>query len=324
MDGLTESESDRPVAWVVGNLTMFGRRHFVPRNCSAMEWIPRRVMLLMMLVIGMSMSSKLHAQNYLGGFQNAAHDQHEDLVAGITQHIGAKVPLNLTFRNSRGKRVTLQRYFKPGRPVILDFIYFECPGVCPFVMDGVAKAMNKMPLVAGSDYDVVTISFDPHDTPKMAAEKKVEYGSMLHSATAIKHWHFLTGKEPAIQAMTSAVGFHYVWFKQLQRYDHPAAIFVLTPGGRVSQYLYGISYHPTTLKLSLVQAGDHTLGTAFDQVLLLCCSFNPVTGRYAAIAVRVMTLSGVLVVVALGTMFGFVFYWDKKRRGKNSSSGAST
>ena len=283
---------------------------------------PVLAILPMLLVIFLSLGLPLHAQNYLGGFQKAAHDQHEDQVAGITQHIGAKVPLNLAFRNSRGQLVKLNRYFKPGRPVILNFIYFECPGVCPFVMDGVAKAINKMPLVAGSDYDVISISFDPHDTPKMAAEKKIEYGSMLHNAAAIKHWHFLTGQEPAIRAVTAAVGFHYVWFQQLQRYDHPAAILVLTPGGRVSQYLYGIVYHPATLKLSLVQAGDHTLGTAFDQVLLLCCSFNPVTGRYSAIAVRVMTLSGVLVVVALGTMFGALFYWDRRHRRKNGSPGA--
>ncbi len=304
---------------------MGSRHHSIARlNRGPMGQIPYRRVLLLMLVIGLFGGVPVYAQNYLGGFQRAAHDQHEAQVAGITQHIGAKVPLNLAFRNSRGKLVTLQRYFKPGRPVILNFIYFGCPGVCPFVMDGLAKAVNKMPLVAGSDYDVVTISFNPHDTPKVAAEKKIEYGSMLHSAAAIKHWHFLTGQEPAIKAITAAVGFHYVWLKQLQRYDHPAAIFVLTPGGRVSQYLYGVLYHPTTLKLSLVQAGDHTLGTAFDQVLLLCCSFNPATGRYSAIAVRVMTLSGVLVVVALGAMFGSLYYWERKHRRKNSSPGAST
>ncbi len=235
--------------------------------------------------------------------------------AGITPHPGHKIPTTLTFTDSHGKTVTLAQFFHKGRPVILNFVYFRCPGVCNYVQMGLLHALNHMGNRIGHDYDVITVSFDPTDSWQAAADKKAAYlAQALHPKAVAKHWHFLVGKEASIVPLTSAVGFHYVFYPATHIYNHSAAIYVLTPGARLSNYFFGIKYHAAQLNLALVQAGDHRISNIFDQVLLLCCSFDPNIGKYTPIALRVMSLAGVGVVLGLSAMFGTLFYWERKHR----------
>ena len=259
------------------------------------------------------------AKGDFNSIQNAVQTARDGIHAGISPHPGGKLPLSLEFTNSHGKQVRLGDYFHKGRPVILDFVYFRCPGVCNFVQLGLVHTLNKISARIGSDYDVITISFDPSDTPDAARIKKNSYMAASTDAAGLaKHWHFLVGNKAAITRITDAVGFHYVYYPALGQYNHAACIYICTPAGRLSNYFFGIKYNPANVNLALVQAGDNRITNIFDQILLLCCQFNPNTGKYTPIALRVMTLAGVAVVVGLGAMFGSLFYWEHKHRGPSA------
>ncbi len=253
--------------------------------------------------------------NAFGNLAADAQHSRNAKSAGITPNPGRKIPLNLSFTNSHGKKVTLGRYFRKGRPVILSFVYFRCQGVCPYVEMGLAHTLNRMSDRIGHDYDVITVSFDPTDTWQAAAAKKDGYLTIFkHPQAVAKHWHFLVGDPSSITKLTGAVGFHYIFYRATHTYNHAAAIYVLTPGGRLSNYFFGIKYHPSQLSLALVQAGDHRITNIFQQVLLLCCSFDPNVGKFTPVALRVMSLAGVAVILGLTFMFGSLFFWEKKHR----------
>lgn len=259
-----------------------------------------------------------HASAFTQLSENA-QDSRDAKAAGIVPHSGRQIPLDLTFTNSHGQKVTLAQYFRKGRPVILSFVYFRCPGVCPYVEMGLAHAMNRMSDRIGHDYDVVTVSFDPTDTWQAAAAKKDGYlTAFKHPKMVAKHWHFLVGSAASIKKLTSAVGFHYIFYPATHTYNHAAAIYVLTPRGRLSNYFFGIKYHSSQLGLALVQAGNHRVTNIFQQVLLLCCSFDPTVGKYTPVGLRIMSLAGIAVVIGLTAMFGSLFIWERKHRLKTT------
>lgn len=253
--------------------------------------------------------------------QSVANTNGETHLVGITPHPGAQLPLNLRFTNSHGHPVRLGQYFHPGRPVIISLVYYKCYGVCPFVETGLLRAIERMNSALGHDYEVVTISFSSRDRAADAADKKAHYlaAAPLRLRSAIsKHWHFLVGTKAVDHKITSTIGFRYRWNPAIQMYDHQAAIYVCTPKGKISNYFFGIKYQPESLKLALVQAGDQKISNVFDQILLFCVSFNPQTGKYTAIAYRVIFLSGVAVLIALGALFGWLWWWECKHRRKPS------
>jgi protein SCO1/2 len=269
---------------------------------------------LVLCILSLSAAGAAEASSF-GQLAADAQNGRDAQAAGIQTHPGRKIPLNLQFTNSRGHEITLARYFRKGRPVILSFVYFRCQGVCPYVEMGLAHAIKKLSDRIGHDYDVITVSFDPTDTWQAAADKKAGYLTVFkHPAAFARHWHFLVGKESSIVPLTKAVGFHYIFYPATHTYNHAAAIYVLTPGGRISNYFFGIKYDPSQLSLALVQAGDHRISNIFDQVLLLCCSFNPNIGKYTPVALRVMSLAGVAVILGLSAMFGTLLVWEKRHR----------
>jgi protein SCO1/2 len=277
--------------------------------------------MVMVAALLMLFSTGTVSANAFENLQTASQQSRDAIDAGITPHPGAKIPLGLEFVNSHHQQVRLSDYFHKGRPVILDFVYFRCPGVCPFVEMGLMHSIEKMSAKLGTDYDVITISFDPTDTPAVAADKKAGYiavASPKFKKLLAAHWHFLTGKQSAISAITNAVGFHYVFYPASHTYNHAAAIYICTPGGRLANYFYGIHYNPDDLRLALVAAGNKKITNVFDQILLLCCQFDPYTGKYTAIARRVMLLGGVGVVISLGAFLGSMVWWERKHRKKIS------
>ncbi len=231
---------------------------------------------------------------------------------GIDQKLNVQVPLDIPFRDETGQTVTLQKYFSD-RPVILSLVYFNCPMMCPEVLSGMTTAMKQMTLNPGSDYQVLTVSFDPKDTSQAAASKKAEWLQRLGKPGAEQGWHFLTGDQDSISKLTAAVGFRYHWDARSGQFFHATGIMVLTPEGKVSKYFYGVQYSPGDMRFGLVQASDHEIGSPVDAILLFCCKYNPTTGRYDLLVSRVLFVVGLITIVILGTLLLILFKSTKRK-----------
>ena len=230
---------------------------------------------------------------------------------GIEQHLNAEVPGDLEFRDELGNPVKLGDYFHPGRPVILNLGYYQCPMLCGEVLQGLVGSLKVLTFNLGQDYDVVTVSFDPRETTEMAAEKKRDIMKRYGRAGGDKGWHFLTGKADQINALTKAVGFQYQFDTRTEQYAHAAAIVLLTPDRHVGEYFYGVEFSPKDLRLGLVQASQGKIGNLADQVLLYCYHYDPRTGKYGAIISNVLRLAGVATMLILGTFVFIMFRADK-------------
>jgi protein SCO1 len=231
---------------------------------------------------------------------------------GIDQRLSAQLPLDLTFTDDHGERKQLREYFQD-KPVILACVYFRCPMLCTQVLNGLMKSANAMNLELGKDYHIVAVSIDPNDTTEMAAEKKKNYVRNYRREGGEAGWHFLTGDAATIGRLTRAVGFRYRYDAASDQYAHASGITILTPAGVISRYLYGIDYPPRDLRLALVESSSGKIGTAVDQVLLLCFHYDPVTGRYGLIISRVLQLSGILTLLFLGVYLLRMYLLERRR-----------
>ena len=222
---------------------------------------------------------------------------------GISQKLGAQVPLDLTFKDEAGHDVQLADYFKD-RPVILTLVYYRCPSLCTMVLNDLTRSIRTMDLTAGKDFQIVTVSFDPNETPDLAAAKKKQYLASYNHPGTENGWHFLTGKQAAISRLTESVGFRYAWDEGSKTYAHASGIMVLTPTGKISRYFYGIDYAPSDLKLSLIAASSRKIGTPTERILLYCFHYDPRTGRYGILVWRMVQVGCALTVLALGGFIG--------------------
>jgi cytochrome c oxidase subunit 2 len=221
---------------------------------------------------------------------------------GIDQHLNAAVPLDLTFRDETGKTVKLGDYFGQ-KPVVLMLVYYDCPQLCNQVLSGFVVSLRGLKFVPGEQFNVVTVSFDPKESPDLAARKKDSYIKSYGRPQAAAGWHFLTGNEAEIKALASTVGFRYTWDEATRQYAHASGIMVATPDGRLSRYLYGIEYAPRDLRLGLVEASEGKIGSLADQVLLLCYHYDPTTGKYGLIIMNLLRVGGVLTLIGLMAMW---------------------
>jgi len=217
---------------------------------------------------------------------------------GLDQKLNAQVPLELPFKDETGRDVRLGDFFGK-RPVILTLVYYECPMLCTQVLNGLTSALGVLEFGVGQQFDIVTVSFDPKETPELAAAKKAAYLQRYKRANAESGWHFLTGDEKAIAALTKAVGFRYAYNASIDQYAHVSGIMVLTPAGRMSRYFFGIDYGPRDLRLALIEAADQKIGTPVDQLLLYCFHYDPKSARYSFAVMRLVRAAGVTTVLAL-------------------------
>jgi len=235
---------------------------------------------------------------------------------GILQNLNEQIPSELTFRDESGKTVRLGEYF--GRkPVILNLVYYQCPMLCGEVLAGLESALRVLKFDVGKEFDVVTVSFDPRETPQMATAKKAEYLKRYGRAGAEQGWHFLTGPQESIDSLTKAAGFQYEYNKETDQFAHATAIMILTPEGKISQYYYGVEFAPKDLRLGLVQASNNKIGTVVDQVLLYCYHYDPQTGKYGAVITRILRLSAVATMLCVGFLIVVM-----SRRGSANRKGA--
>jgi protein SCO1 len=222
---------------------------------------------------------------------------------GFEQRLNEQLPLDLPFTDEDGQTVKLGAYF--GRkPVVLAFVYYECPMLCTQVLNGLESALRVLTESVGEEFDVVTVSFDPRETPVLAAGKKKAYLERYQRDGAERGWHFLTGGQASIEALTKAAGFSYAWDEASQQFAHASGIVVVTPQGRLSRYFLGIDYSPRDLKFALMESTSERIGTLADQLLLYCYHYDPSTGNYGFVAMRAVRVGGAVTLMAL---VGFVF-----------------
>lgn len=223
---------------------------------------------------------------------------------GIDQRLDQQLPLNLEFKNEAGNTVKLGDYFQSRRPVILNLVYYTCPMLCGEELAGEASALSMLKFTPGKEYEVVSVSFNPDETPKDATEKKQIYISRMNEHLEHKTdgsgWHFLTGQPAEIKQLADAVGFHYHRDSRTGQYIHAAAIMLVTPKGKIAQYYYGVEFSPKDIRLGLIEASQDKIGTIVDQVVLYCYHYDPNTGRYGAVVTNIMRVAGAATMLILG------------------------
>lgn len=231
---------------------------------------------------------------------------------GIDEKLGDKIDLNLKFKNEQGEDVTLAKYFESGKPVLLALVYFNCPSLCNFQLNGIVETLKKLEWSTGNQFEFVIASIEPTETPELAKKKKESYMTVYDRPEAAKGWHFLTASQDSITALADQVGFRYKWVESRNEYAHTAATYVLTPEGKISRYLYGIGFTPKTLRLSLVEASNNKIGNAVDRFLLYCFRYDPEKRGYAFYAFNIMRAGAAVSVVAL--LAFLVPFWIRQRK----------
>jgi protein SCO1/2 len=229
---------------------------------------------------------------------------------GIEQHLDAQVPPDLAFTDETGRAVKLGDYFGH-KPMILNLVYYNCTMLCGEALSGLTGSMKMVKFNVGEEFEVLTVSFNPQETPVIAAAKKQDYLKRYGRPNAADGWHFLTGPAESINALTKAVGFQYQYDAKSSQYAHATAIMVLTPQGRISRYFYGVDYPPKDLRMGLVEASQGKIGNAVDQVLLYCYHYDPATGKYGAIVSNILKLGAGLTILLLGGLLFILFRIEK-------------
>ena len=244
---------------------------------------------------------------------------------GIVEHLGETLPGDLRFVDSEGKSVVLGDYFDGTRPTILNLVYFNCPMLCNLVLNALTEGMSNLDWTAGKDFQVITLSIDPREKSDLAAAKKKNHIEQLGRPEAAAGWHFLTGDRDSIRTLADAVGFSFKYDTERMEYAHGAALFMVSPKGRLTRYLYGISYPEKQLKLALTEAGEGTVGSAIDQFVLRCYHFDPDSRKYGIYIWGVMRLGGLATVGLIGLMLA-IFWRRERRRGtvRASTNGVLT
>jgi protein SCO1/2 len=234
--------------------------------------------------------------------------------AGIDQNLNRMLPLKDSFVDEQGSKVELGRYFGAGRPVVVALVYNKCGMLCPQVLHGMGAALRQSGLRAGHDYEVVVASIDPTDTPADTVEPRQHLLSMLGAdAEAASHVHFLTGSEGSIEDLAAATGFHYVRVPgpdgRMNQFAHSSVIMIATPDGRMSKYLSGVEYQPRDVRLAVLEASNHKIGSLTDLILLYCCNYTPSQGRYTVAVLRVL---GLAAMGSLGMLAGVLYLLTRK------------
>jgi protein SCO1 len=231
---------------------------------------------------------------------------------GIRPVLGTQVPLDATFVDADGDTVRLGDVLAD-RPLILHLVYYECPMLCKLSSDGVMRGVEMITLAPGKDFSVVTLSFDPREGPELSARAREMAIDRVGREAVDGGWQFLTGDEAQIKRVCESVGFHYAWDDKTMQYAHAAGVFVLTPQGKLSRFLSGVEFSPRDLRLSLVEASEGRIGTAADQVLLMCYMYDPTTGKYGLAIITAIRVAGVATVVAMAASILIMLHRERRR-----------
>jgi protein SCO1/2 len=265
------------------------------------------------------LSTAAHAQvsSYGDKSEGPANNQPTVLgKVGIDQRLNTELPLNLMFTDDAGKQVALGNYFGK-RPAILALVYYQCPMLCSEELNGLVSALQMVKYVPGKDFDIVVVSIDPSEGTDLAAAKKRSYLKRYGHPETADGWHFLTGTQPNVDALTQAVGFRYVRIPgpdgKLTQFAHASAIQIVTPEGKLAQYYMGVEYSPKDLLLGLNEASSNRIGSPVDNILTYCYHYDPQTNRHSLIVSRVVQMGGLLTMVLLGGFMTVMFRRDYRQ-----------
>lgn len=240
----------------------------------------------------------------------------------ITQHLDQQIPLNLTFTDDTGKQVQLANYFGK-KPAILALVYYRCPMLCSEELDGLTSALLMVDEVPGRDFNIVVVSIDPTEGPALAAAKKRSYVKRYGKPQSADGWHFLTGTQPNIDALTKAVGFGYVKIPgpdgKLTQFAHASAIQIVTPEGKLAQYYMGVEYSPKDIRLGLAEASNNRIGSPVDNILTYCYHYDPTANKHTLIIARVIQAGGLITMLSLGSFMFVMFRRDVRQAHEQSA-----
>ncbi len=264
----------------------------------------RTLLILIAVLLGVGLAEPIRAQQ-------SGQMRREFEGVSIDEKLGDTVPLDVTFRNEQGEPVTLGQYFDGDRPVMLTLNYYDCPMLCPMMLDQYTRTLRGIDWVPGKEFEAVTVSFDPDETPAMARRQKKSYVEALNKPGAGAGWHFLTGNKASIKALTDAVGFNYKKVEGKDEYAHPTAVIFLSGHGKVTRYIYGMEIPSSDTRQALVEASNGTVGNVMDQIRLYCYQFDPNANSYTADAFAIMRIGGVLATILMGGLL--FFFWRRER-----------
>ncbi|MEN6627729.1 MAG: SCO family protein [Candidatus Sumerlaeia bacterium] len=230
----------------------------------------------------------------------------------IDEQLGRALPPDAVFTDSAGAPKKLGDYFNRGRPVILTLVYYECPMLCTLVLNGLTESLRKVDLEPGRRFDIVTISIDPSETPRLAADKRAAYLKQYGRPGADQGWFWHVGKEDQIRRLADALGFHYEYDPVTKQFAHQAAIFIITPEGRISRYLYGIDYPPRDVRLALLEAGREHIASTIDKIVLFCYHYDPAGRGYSLYAWRLVQIGAMVTLVVVAIVMAW--FWSRERR----------
>ncbi|MDZ7658509.1 SCO family protein [Fodinibius sp.] len=233
---------------------------------------------------------------------------------GVEERLGEQIPLDLTFANAKGDSIKLEELFTDGKPVLLNPVYYECPQLCSMIKEAIFKGVKDLKWSPGTEYNIVTFSFDPSEKTALAAENKERFLNKLDREGAGDGWHFLTGSQENINKLTEAVGFNMRRLEDGQ-YAHGAAIMFLSPDGIITRYLYGLKFDEFNLRNALYDAADGNIGSAAEQVLLYCYQYDADSNTYVPVAWKIMQVGGFATMLILGIFLGFM--WLRHRYSNN-------
>jgi len=233
---------------------------------------------------------------------------------GVDEHYGDILPLDLPLLDEDGRSVRLGESFKPGKPVVLTLFYSDCPMLCSLVLTGLQKAIQGVDFKPGIDYRLVSVSIDPRETSDRSKAGRERFSSAFPEGSPVDAWSFFTATDSSIARLTRAVGFRFFYDDNQKQFAHPAVVFILTPDGRISRYLYGIEFKPNDVRLSLLEASQGGIGNTVDKILLYCYHYDPKAGGYVVMADRIMSIGGAITVVILGFIIGRLWMKDKEHK----------
>ncbi|NNE35669.1 MAG: SCO family protein [Rhodothermales bacterium] len=239
--------------------------------------------------------------------------------AGVVEHLGDYLPLDLSFADESGDSVVIGDYFDGSKPVLLSFAYHECPMLCSVVLDGLAKTLREMDWIPGEQFDVVTVSIAANETPDLAMRQKERFVAQVGKDGVENGWHFLTGKEENIEALSNAAGFQFKWIEQAEQFVHPAVLIFAGSEGKITRYLYGLEYPPRDVRTALVEASEGKIGTSLDRLILFCFQYDATVSGYVLQATRLMRLGGFLMIGALVALFLGLRRRERRKTERNRS-----
>lgn len=232
----------------------------------------------------------------------------------VEERLGRVVPADLAFTDSSGRPVRMRDLVSDGKPVLLALAYYRCPMLCGLTLRGLARGLSGLGWKLGEDYRVVTVSFDPRDTPDTAARTQAGVLAEIGRPDARDAWPFLVADEATIRALTDAVGFRYALDERTGEYAHPAVVVALAPGGKIVRYLYGVEFFPRDLRLAMVESGEGRAGSFFDRVLMTCYRYDPLTRRYGPYIFGFLRIGAVVIFVVAASFVAWMWRLERRRR----------